>query len=806
MITALTAVLLLAVVDPDAGAPLDATGDLATDIEPAAPPKTSDRARIAGTVVDRKSGAPIEGVLVLVDTERVATTDAAGRFLAPELTPGAHLLSLAGPQGEDLNEEVTLAAGATAARTFRLAAVEAASVVVAQKAERPRAETGQVVMKQAELASVPGTFGDPVRVIENLPGTGRAPGGVGGALIVRGANPADSAVLLDGVQIPLLYHFGGLTSVVNAEFISDVTFMPGGFGAQYGRATAGVAGVQTAPLTCERTRASVSVNVLDAELYTCVPIGRWRLAAAGRRSYIDTFLPALLESAAKDGKSPTVVSPSYLDYQVKAERAGEHQRFELFAFGSRDALTVSRATSADEADYDLGGTIAFHRVQARHFYFGDRLRLESAVTPGLLTQDIGDRSSDLADAHHSAIDMYTVQWRETAAFRATRWLTVRAGIDHELDHWRADFVTNLPTLTRRYPSPIQADSRIENPWHARGTGLDQAYWAELVVTMGAFTATPGARVANLVFDETHRLVVEPRLSARWQAGEDTALTAAGGIYRKLPDLFSGVLVHDFGQPRLAAERALHLVTGVEQRWGRLDAHVEGFYVGRDDLPSPTSDVEVHDGKAEPVLFRSDGRGRSYGAELMVRLSPAEGRRFTGWVAYTLSRSLRIDRSAIGQGLDQYATNDVGTPRLAQLPEVSEEHLSPFDQTHLLTAVGRWELPWRMSFGFRFQLASGYPTTPLEHSQTFYDADADRYQVRPESVAAGSARLPAFNRLDLRVDRSWAFTRWRLTAYLEVMNVFNQRPIEAFGYDYRYRTRTELRGLPVLPLLGLKGEL
>jgi hypothetical protein len=39
-----------------------------------------------------------------------------------------------------------------------------------------------------------------------------------------------------------------------------------------------------------------------------------------------------------------------------------------------------------------------------------------------------------------------------------------------------------------------------------------------------------------------------------------------------------------------------------------------------------------------------------------------------------------------------------------------------------------------------------------------------------------------------------------------MNAYNRRPVEAIGYDYRYRTRTELKGLPVLPLLGVKGEL
>jgi hypothetical protein len=150
--------------------------------------------------------------------------------------------------------------------------------------------------------------------------------------------------------------------------------------------------------------------------------------------------------------------------------------------------------------------------------------------------------------------------------------------------------------------------------------------------------------------------------------------------------------------------------------------------------------------------------------------------------------------------------DPSTPRKGDLSAQSHESLSPYDQTHNLTAVGRWELPWNMSFGFRFQLVTGNPTTPLQQGQSYYDADSDRYQVRPGSVAAGSGRLPTFHRLDLRFDKHWQFARWQLTAYLELVNAYNRRPVESFGYDYRYRTRTELKGLPILPLLGLKGEL
>jgi hypothetical protein len=811
-----TLLLSLALMAPDPGpasespateAPAPPTDDpavAANDAAAAAP------ARLEG-VVEAPNGTPFEDVIVLVDGEAAGSTDAQGRFALPRLRPGPHLITLIGPQGQDLHEQIDVAPGVSLQRRFRLSTRELDAVIVTQKSERPKREASEVVLSQKDVAAVPGTFGDPVRVIENLPGTSRAPGGMGGALIVRGANPADSAVLMDGVQIPLLYHFGGLTSVVNSEFLSAVTFLPGGFGAQYGRATAGVAEIQSSALSCDQLRASASVDLLDAELFGCAPVGRWRVAAATRRSYIDTFLPAILRGAASDGESPTVVTPAYFDYQLKAETARTGQRFEIFAFGSHDGLKLARATSAEDVDMNLGGRTSFHRLQLRHFYFGDAFTLESSLVPGTMKVAFTESSQELASDHHSGATINTVQWRETAGLRLHRLVLWRGGIDHLLTHWKADFVTELSNLGRRYPSPLEYDVRTQNHWTDRDIDIDQAYWSELVLgNRDHLTVTPGLRVSHLVFGTTKRLVFEPRLAARFQASSDTAFTAAAGIYRKLPDMMSGVMVEGFGQPNLAAERALHLVWGLEQKLGVFDTKAEGFYVRRDLMPSPTDEVIIRDGRAEPTLFKSDGRGRAYGMELMVRLPTAlpgdDSRRFSGWVAYTLSRSLREDRMANAAGLDQYQALSPDAPREGGLSATNREYLSPFDQTHILTTVGRWELPWNMSLGFRFQLVSGNPTTPLERGDAYYDADNDKYQIRPGSVAAASARLPTFHKLDVRFDKRWQFHSWQLTAYLEVLNAYNHRSIEAFSHDYRYRTRTELKGLPILPLLGLKGEI
>ncbi|MBW1755697.1 MAG: hypothetical protein JRJ80_05955, partial [Deltaproteobacteria bacterium] len=62
-----------------------------------------------------------------------------------------------------------------------------------------------------ELTRIPGTRGDALRAVELLPGVARPPFGIG-LLIVRGSAPQDSESFIDGIPVPLIYHFGGLTS------------------------------------------------------------------------------------------------------------------------------------------------------------------------------------------------------------------------------------------------------------------------------------------------------------------------------------------------------------------------------------------------------------------------------------------------------------------------------------------------------------------------------------------------------------------------------------------------------------------
>ena len=71
--------------------------------------------------------------------------------------------------------------------------------------EQRREEVSRITLRGKEITQIPGTFGDPFRVVQTLPGVAS----VASLLpfpIVRGASPSSTGFLLDGTRVPLLYH------------------------------------------------------------------------------------------------------------------------------------------------------------------------------------------------------------------------------------------------------------------------------------------------------------------------------------------------------------------------------------------------------------------------------------------------------------------------------------------------------------------------------------------------------------------------------------------------------------------------
>jgi hypothetical protein len=108
--------------------------------------------------------------------------------------------------------------------------------------------------------------------------------------------------------------------------------------------------------------------------------------------------------------------------------------------------------------------------------------------------------------------------------------------------------------------------------------------------------------------------------------------------------------------------------------------------------------------------------------------------------------------------------------------------------------------WEIGAVLRF--VSGNPETPVVGS--FLNTNTNTYT--PVYGRVNSARAPAFNRLDVRFQKTWKFDAWKLAAYLDIQNTYNAKNVESTSYSYDYRQRSNVRGLPIIPIIGLRGEL
>jgi hypothetical protein len=175
------------------------------------------------------------------------------------------------------------------------------------------------------------------------------------------------------------------------------------------------------------------------------------------------------------------------------------------------------------------------------------------------------------------------------------------------------------------------------------------------------------------------------------------------------------------------------------------------------------------------LYSNSGRGRSYGAEVLLR--HALTKNFFGWIAYSLSRTERDFQGGTAFGLSQY------------------------DQPHNLVVVASYKLPLDFIVGAKIRYTSGPLDRPV--TATIYDANADYYF--PVQSPTYSRRLPDFFQLDLRIDKRFVFQDWMFSIYLDVQNVTYMKNVEAVTYSYDYSQQAYFTGLPILPVLGLRGE-
>jgi hypothetical protein len=658
--------------------------------------------------------------------------------------------------------------------------------------ERDKKEVARTTLKQEEIRLIPGTNGDALKVVLNLPGVARAPYGLG-LLIVRGSKPYDTRVYLGETLVPQLFHFGGLVSLFNADLLQDITFRPGSFNVDHGRAIGGLITAELRQPSTEGYHGYLNVNVIDTSLLLEGPLGKdFSFAVAARRSYIDAVLQTAINTFAPQYGLGFTLAPRYYDYQLRLDwhPHGLRDRADLTVFGSDDRLSLLLGNTAaidPQARNTATSIITLQAISAKWTHPFDRTPLTSRLHLFVEHQHF---DNSFGGDIRVVTDSVPMELQEVVADEVTKELTLEAGAELFVVPSHFDAQTFPLFKLNQVPDPVISRQLI----HVKGalTVTEPAVFVQALwrpkLPVGTLLVVPGVRGDYDAHLDKGWL--DPRLAANWAITPNTALKAAAGLYHQPPNYAQGLLIDKFGNPDLGPEGSQQYMVGLEQTLMEgLSLDVQFYYKWLFDQIEPSTAVVTRNGQQVLQNFDNGGRGRSFGMELLLRKQLDS--HFFGWVSYSLSKS---------QACSSRFSADGKTPQCT--PFGGDNWTTyPFDQPHHLTFVLSVKLPLDFIAGTRIQYSSGNPQTPNQFG--LYDADGDIYFGVPGKQL--SERAPAYFQIDLRVDKRWVFDQWMLTAYLDLQNVTNRQNVEFVIYNYDFTQRGMLSGLPILPSFGVKGE-
>jgi TonB family protein len=720
---------------------------------------------LRGRLVDLGTRAPVAGATVTAvvgDRHYSVDADARGRFRLP-LPPGPANVSVYAASHNPFVQQETLIANQELGVKYLIERDRYDPFEIIVIADRKREEVSRITLRGAEIKQIPGTFGDPFRVIQTLPGVAS----VVSLLpypVVRGASPSSTGFLLDGTRVPLLYHLLLGTSVIHPEMIDEIQFYPGGAPASYGGYTGGIIDGRTARARPDEHLIDFDANLLQVGGFVrepIKPIGA-TVTAAARYGY-----PGFLLSLATDR-----LSLSYWDYQLRLDGGTARNGWTVFFFGANDELDTVAATADPNApNPPLTPTLVlgFHRGDLRYHHADGELEESLRLVLGYdHTFSMGNDFSVLV-----AEPTATVRWVPTP--KLTLDLGVLAYL-HKVDQGTGQVTTGatgLAALTSQLDKFYGVSSYLEALWRPTPRILIR----------------PGVRFDTNADGTTTKSDVDPRLTVRYKladrnlpdvppGSDDGAIWLKGsaGIYHQPPRFVLPLPGLDMMPLKYGLLRSYQTSLGVEIP---LEQHfqfnVEGYFNYMDptifDLqlndPSvvtsantgllPTSIVTPQNaGQMFIDRLTQPETGRAYGGEVLIRRQSKTG--VFGWLSYTLSRSERL-RSEMING----QTKSVWVPY-------------DFDRTHLVNLVAGMPLRRNWDIGMRWQYQSGTPTT----------------------VTSGynAARANGYLRLDLRIDKRAVYRKWLLDFYVDITNIAVLPEEIQPGTVIRY----------VLPTVGLRGRL
>lgn len=730
---------------------------------------------ISGTLKDQNNGETLLGATILLKGTTIGTTTNEYGFFSLTAPSGNYTLVISYIGYKTIEKAIVLDKNIK----YNTELIEDAGqldevIITAEESKKVNLRTPQ--MSVAKLSSktikqIPTVLGevDVIKSLQLLPGVTNAGEGASG-FNVRGGAEDQNLVLLDEAIIYNASHLFGFFSVFNTDAIKDIKLYKGGIPSRFGGRASSVLDIRQKDGNSKDFKLTGGIGAISSRLAIEGPTfkDKGSFLLAGRASYANIFL-ALAGNENRAG---------FYDLNLKTNyELNENNRLYLSGYFGNDNFELGNFFTNSYGN--LSGNLRWNHIfndklfsnlsliYSRYNYNleinAEGIDWKSDIDNYNLKYDLGYYLSDKLTLDFGASGIYynfnpgeLNPLDETSGINPLKLddkFAVETGVYAGLEHKISD------KLTAQYGLRYSYFNRLGNQTlNNYANDLPVVYNSQLGIYERA------EPIGETQYDSGESIAsfgnLEPRLALSYQLNEKSAIKASYNRIAQYLHLISNTTSATpldvwapsgkFLDPQIADQYAVGYFRNFSDNMFSIEA--EAYYKTIDNRVDyiDGADLIAQNTIETEILI---GESRAYGLELLLRKNKGK---FTGWLAYTLSKSEQRTPGGAAGGLGINNGN---------------WYNSPWDRTHDVSFTGSYKLNDKWRFGSNFVFQTGRPVT-YPNGQFEYNG-----LIIPTFSERNADRLPAYHRLDISAtltprknnDRKWK-GEWVFGLY----NVYNRK--------------------------------
>ncbi len=494
------------------------------------------------------------------------------------------------------------------------------------------------------IETIPVLFGekDIMKTLQLTPGVKTAGEGNSG-FFVRGGGADQNLILLDEAPVYNASHLLGFFSVFNSDAIKDVSLYKAGIPAEYGGRASSVMDVKMKDGNLKKFGASGGIGLISSRLALEGPIvkDKGSFIVSGRRSYLDLFLKLSKDENQRNTKL------YFYDLNAKANyKISDKDRIFLSGYFGRDKFGFS-----DQFGFDWGnatGTLRYNRI------INSKLFSNTSLVYSNFDYQFTIGSGEDAFGIKSSIEDFSL--KQDFTYYLNKNNTMKFGVSGMHHTFKPGALTgdndsfNEIVLDSRYAMEfgayIQNDQKIGARFNimygVRYSGFD------LIGGKSYTYDDNGDKLTEDTHDRwessSYQFGIEPRLSMSYVISERNSIKLAyDRNYQYIHQLSNSTTSSPTDvwvpssnniKPQVADQLALGYYQNLKKNTYQISAEVYYKNLHNQIDYRNGADLLLNNLVEGELVY---GNGTAYGLELMLQKKKGK---LTGWISYTLSRSLR----------------------------------------------------------------------------------------------------------------------------------------------------------------------